>query len=255
MDAASYYLRVVQLALQGVVGTASSILLFLFILLGVTARLWPGLTIWGQKVSPEWAQAWRVSIIVLVTIIAFRLLVAPFWIWKKEHAARAALEQQLRNPTTISFEYENSKPFIQPDTNGQLWIRVKANNNGPSDIVCRMYINRLEKIGVETPLWSNHTLLLLWAGNEDEFPGNTQRTVPARMARIFNLAYIAKDSNELSIQHSNFASEVSEKLSPGTYKFTIQAIHSTCRSEPTEISIKYDGQQRVSFVMPTIGGH
>jgi hypothetical protein len=164
------------------------------------------------------------------------------------------IERELTNPITISFDYRNELPFMQPDNSGTLWIRVAANNSSAKDVLCRVYLNRLERIGEPKPLWSAEKLQLLWAGTEYESTGNTDRTIPIGDRRIFNIAYIGKGASELFIQSQQFASQVSEKLTPGIYKFTVQANHSTCRSDPIEIVVKYEGQQSASFVTGQSGG-
>jgi hypothetical protein len=151
-------------------------------------------------------------------------------------------------PINISFEYENRVPFLQPDNTNTIWIRVRALNTGEKDSVCRVYLSRLEKDGEATPLWHDDDLQLRWAGKEFESPGNIERTIPAGQGRIFNLGFIKKDSGELTIQNPQFALQVTKKLSPGIYHFTIQASHISCRSKPTKITVKYNGQQDASFV-------
>jgi hypothetical protein len=170
--------------------------------------------------------------------------------------AYSDVDRQLKNPITITFEWANERPFLEPDTSGRLWIRAKANNNSPNDVVCRVFLNDLEKIEQTKPLWPRgDSLELLWSGNEYDSASYAERTVPAALGKIFNLAYIAKNANELSIQPPQFSNQVSEKLPSGTYSFTIQASHSTCRSDPIEILVKYDGQQNVSFVRGPTSGH
>jgi hypothetical protein len=159
--------------------------------------------------------------------------------------------QQLKNPITISFEWENNRPFLEHDASDELWIRVMAHNVSTTDFVCRVYLNALEKDGETKPLlMQGDTIELLWAGSDYESPTQAagDRTVPAGAGKIFNLAYIKKGANELSIQPPQFSNQISEKLSAGIYKFTIQARYSACRSDPTDFVVKYEGQRQVSFI-------
>jgi hypothetical protein len=177
-------------------------------------------------------------------------LCASFLIWRDQRQAVAELEQQLKNPITITFEWSNSRPFLEYEVSGKLWVRARAINGSNADVTCRVFMNSFEKVGETIPILSpGDSIELLWAGGEygsnNEAAGD--RVVPAGLGRIVNLAYIAQGANELSIQPEQFARQVSEKLSPGTYKYTIQASHSTCRSDPTIVSVKYEGQQQVSF--------
>jgi hypothetical protein len=159
------------------------------------------------------------------------------------------VNRQLKNPITITLETGNEAPFLQTDNASRLWVRTIANNNSANDVICRFFLNSLEKKGDSKAILAlGESLQLFPAGGEsgNEAPG--ERIVPGNSGKIFNLAYIENGGNELSIQSVQFSLQVSEKLLSGIYKLTVQARHSTCRSDPTDIWIKYEGDQQVSFI-------
>jgi hypothetical protein len=174
-------------------------------------------------------------------------LIAVLW---AAFLAYADVKQQLINPITISFETDNIRPFLEFASEA-LWVRVRARNNSHQDVVCRVFLNRLEKKGEGAAFWAGEPLRLYWSGSEVEEPDNADRTIePGPLGKIFNLAVIDKGANELRIQNLQFARQVPEKLSAGVYTFTVQATHSTCRSDPFTVSVQYKGQQNVAFVEP-----
>jgi hypothetical protein len=105
----------------------------------------------------------------------------------------------------------------------------------------------LEKNGAARPILASGDSLQLSPSANEVGEGVFDRTIPSGDGRIFNLAYMKKGDNQLSIPSDQFPRQVSLALGPGTYKFTVQATHGTCRSNPKEIWIKYDGGQQISF--------
>jgi hypothetical protein len=181
--------------------------------------------------------SWRAFLRLAILLLFF----ACFLMWREQ-------DLQLNKPITVAFKYGNAMPFMQPDSGGQLWIRMRAINIGANDIVCRVFLNKLEKIGQPSPIWANDNLELFWAGTEYEPQGNSERTIPASKGRIFNIAVIKKGANELSIQNQQFESQATDRILAGTYRFSIQASHSTCRSDPFDILVEYKGGQTASFI-------
>jgi hypothetical protein len=179
------------------------------------------------------------------------LFCAFFLIWRDQQKTITDLNQQLKNPITITFAWANVEPFLQADTGGRLWIRARADNKSANDVVCRVYLSAFGKDGDPKPLLTKgDSIELLWAGGEYEPSSHAigDRTIPAGSGKIFNLAYIEKGANELSMQPEQAANQIGEKLSLGIYRFTIQASYSTCRSDPIVFVVKYEGGQQASFV-------
>jgi hypothetical protein len=174
--------------------------------------------------------------------ILIGIIYCAFW-------AYVDVDEKLKNPITISFEYGNEAPFLQLDSDGKLWIRIRANNNSTRNVDCIAYLNSLEKSDETKPLWAvGNPLILQWRGGEFEPPENSERIIPPKLGKVFNIGYIAKEANVLSLQNTQYYLESSAKLSPGIYKFAVQLNNLTCQSDPTVFSVKYDGGQQVSFM-------
>jgi hypothetical protein len=158
-----------------------------------------------------------------------------------------------RGADTLAFQYDGRDPFLKLDNDGTLWVRVRAINKSTQDLVCRVFLNSLEKEGEAEPLWSSDDspLELYWTDTQRDLL-ETSRIVAVGGGEVFNIAKIAKDASVLSIQRGQFAAQTLQKLSPGTYKFVVQASHSRpCRS--ATIVVRYNGQQNVSFKDQTSG--
>lgn len=71
------------------IGVAHAVLFILLIVLGVASTWLPPLRLpyLGWRVTPEHLHGWQAAALVLGAIIVIRLILAPFWIWQKEHQA------------------------------------------------------------------------------------------------------------------------------------------------------------------------
>jgi hypothetical protein len=200
---------------------------------------------------------------VYIAIVAITLVASFFLLWRDQERSISGLKDtvadvksQLSDSIIISFEWNNGPSYLEPDTLGQLWVRVKAKNHGPKDTLCVAYLDSLQKDGESKSLWKaiDDPLRLAWAGTEPEPADSLARTIPTGEGRTFNLAFIKKGANELSIQNIQFGYQNSVKLTPGTYRFVVQTGRSGCRSDPQEISIRYAGKQEVSFITTQADG-
>lgn len=227
MGIASFYWNALGLVFDGSLERAEGILFLATLGISFLTEMLPAFKVRGRNVIPRSVHTWRIMASILGLIIVVGLIRAPYQLWEYEHAQRVAAETELHNPITVTFQWAGEPPFLQPVPSGDFWIRVRAINSSARDVVCRVFLTLLKKNGENRSLWSGETMLLYWTGSEDEFPGNNERTVePGPLGKLFNLAYIHKDANEMTIQNPQFANQVSEKLSPGTYIFTVQASYS-----------------------------
>lgn len=131
---------------------------------------------------------------------------------------------------------------------GDIWIRVALRNRGWQEVTCRFFLNVLKKNGMDHPIWSGNPLPLWPAGNEIG-EGLYDRTIPPdNLNHFFNIAYIRRGKDKLSIPSEQFGRQVSYALEPGTYKFSVKAAHGACQSAQTDVWLRYDGGTKVSFV-------
>jgi hypothetical protein len=89
MDFVRYYVRLVRVALTHSFHAAHGVLLIFLIVVGVIPYLDPRIEI---LVDPH---GWAPAALIVVSIIAVRLCLAPFWIWKEDQKQLATLRQQL----------------------------------------------------------------------------------------------------------------------------------------------------------------
>jgi hypothetical protein len=159
------------------------------------------------------------------------------------------IDEQLKNPITVRFEWKNEEPFLRTDNGGVLWLRFKVHNDSANDFVCRVFLNKLEKDGQQEPIIPpGEDIELYPAGGEREEPSlaATERTVPGHDARLFNLAFLEKGADKLTMQSEQFHYEATG-LASGKYRFTIQARNGRCRSDPSVIRVQYDGNRLARF--------
>jgi hypothetical protein len=147
----------------------------------------------------------------------------------------------------IVLQTGNEAPFILTDVTGNIWARVRLNNRGWREVVCRFFLNSLEEKGLARPVMAGEALQLWPAGNEVG-EGGYDRTIPSKDWRVFNIAYVKTGDNQLSIPSDQFQRQVASALGPGIYKFNVQATRGTCRSASKDIWIKYDGDNKISFI-------
>jgi hypothetical protein len=89
MDFIKYYVRVVRVALTHSLHAAHSIVLILLILAGVITWLDPRIEILVDL------HGWEPLALIAAGIVAVRLILAPFWIWKDDQTELADLRRQL----------------------------------------------------------------------------------------------------------------------------------------------------------------
>jgi len=89
MDFIKYYVRLMRVALTHSLRSAHGILLILLIVVGVVPYLYPRIEI---LVDPH---GWAPAALILASIVAVRLFLAPFWIWKEDQVQLADLRRQL----------------------------------------------------------------------------------------------------------------------------------------------------------------
>lgn len=152
----------------------------------------------------------------------------------------------------VIFEIGNDDPFVQKAVDGSIWVRVRAVNRGWREVTCRFYLNRLEIYGRPEPILKDESLQLWPAGSEED--PSSDRMIPSNDFKYFNVVFIPAGAKEMDIPSRQFRRQTTEKLFPGIYKLTIQASHSNCRSRREEISVKYDGSDKVSIFRGTDGG-
>lgn len=177
-----------------------------------------------------------------LTIILF--FVAFFLMWRGQNDEIVKLNAEVDPPISVSFEWQNNNHFLSFDGSA-FWIRVDAYNNSARNISCIVEINRIEKIGDSTPLYSGH-LQLSWEGGLYEYRDNIERTLAPRDYQTFNIALVQNRSDELTFQNPNLV----KKLRPGSYEFTIRAPYPPCISNPAKIELEYSGGQKARFIDP-----
>jgi hypothetical protein len=84
-----YYLLVLKTAFVHLIDYAQAIIFVVLIIAGVAASCVPSL-----KMQIEWT-GWQVAALILGSVIALRLVLAPFWIWQEQHASGDVLQQRL----------------------------------------------------------------------------------------------------------------------------------------------------------------
>jgi hypothetical protein len=84
-----YYVRLVRVALTHSLDSAHGVLLILLIVVGVVPYFNPRIEI---LVDPH---GWAPAALILASIVAVRLFLAPFWIWKEDRVQLADLRRQL----------------------------------------------------------------------------------------------------------------------------------------------------------------
>jgi hypothetical protein len=181
-----------------------------------------------------WTRTWRLSSkIASCVIISFVVYSTCFF--------------QYMRPNVV-FQIGEGMPFIGPATDGSLWIRIGAFNRGWRDLTCRFYLNSLEKDGIAAPLIKNEYIQLLPAGGQDYVGNSSDIVIPSDQPRYFNLAYIQKGADELSIQPPQFHNEYAGKLTAGLYRFMVSASSGACQSGQHMIVIRYRGGKEVSII-------
>jgi hypothetical protein len=88
-DFLKFYWAVVMAAFTHSIEWAHAIVFVLLIALGAASTYLPTLRLpyLGWKVSPDHLHAWQGAALVFGAIIIIRLILAPFWVWQKEHQA------------------------------------------------------------------------------------------------------------------------------------------------------------------------
>jgi hypothetical protein len=84
-----FYWAVLVAAFTHSIEWAHAVVFMLVIAVGAISTFLPGLRLpyLGWKVTPDHLHAWQALAFVFGVIIAFRLILAPFWVWQKEHQA------------------------------------------------------------------------------------------------------------------------------------------------------------------------
>lgn len=154
----------------------------------------------------------------------------------------------------VSVSVANSKSFFTEVTAGDRWARARVYNAGPHDAKCRAHLTDLLKDGLGDPIFKDE-YLELWAANggDRDFPQGY--IIPSGSARYFNVAAVlakAKDKSLMSIPSQEYTDRTPDPpLSPGTYRLRIQISGPDCGPVSKDISIKYDGGNRMSFLLDT----
>lgn len=198
--------------------------IFLLATAGITLL---GELFWNCRHVNRWPLVAKISVCALLAVVVYLGSFIEF----------------IRPP--IVFQSDNGEPFITTDNSGTKWIRIRAINRGWREVICRIYLTRLEK---DTNVIVQERLPLF--PNTDEPTGSTNdRVVPPYddLGQIYNLASIKKGATELSLQSEQFNWQPHPPLGLGAYVFTVRASYSTCRSDAQIFKVKYKGDQDVSF--------
>jgi hypothetical protein len=91
MDFFRYYFRVLRVALTHTLEAAHSILLVFFIVAGLVTYFYPRTEI------PVDLHGWQVAAITVTAMVAVRLFLAPFWIWKEDQAQLSNLRRRVES--------------------------------------------------------------------------------------------------------------------------------------------------------------
>jgi hypothetical protein len=84
-----FYWAVLVAAFTHSIEWAHVAIFILLIAIGTASTFLPGLRLpyLGWKVTPDHLHGWEAAAIVLGAIVGIRLILAPFWVWQKEHRA------------------------------------------------------------------------------------------------------------------------------------------------------------------------
>jgi hypothetical protein len=85
-----YYWKVLWTAVVHSADTAQTIIFFLILVAGLAAYFLPAFK------PPVDLAGWQVAAIILAAVFLVRVLLAPYWIWQEEHAARLEAEALAR---------------------------------------------------------------------------------------------------------------------------------------------------------------
>jgi hypothetical protein len=84
-----FYWAVLVAAFTHSIELAHAVIFILLIAFGVASTWFPGLRLpyLGWKVTPDHLHGWQAAALVFGAIVVIRLILAPFWVWQKEHQA------------------------------------------------------------------------------------------------------------------------------------------------------------------------
>ena len=112
MNFVRYWGRVICVAFRHALTPTQDVLFLLIIGVGLAAGFVPAIKAQLAKAEIDMG-AWQVAASVLGSIVAMRLLLAPYWIYQEQTATIAALNGRLKNKTTKGQMREKLAEFME----------------------------------------------------------------------------------------------------------------------------------------------
>jgi len=200
-----------------------------------------GVRVEGWGFSSHWVDRKRIGQVAIGLIVMCVLLGS---IWYSTSTASAV-------HMIIKIENDASSFFPKDVIGGATYAKAKVRYEGPGAVTCSLYLNELQRDGDSKPILSGVSFLLAAeAGGEPGSPDTF--TFSNGSEHFFNLAYVAKGANKLSIQSFQYNATYKAPLLAGTYKFkiTTQAAHGgSCPTTPAEIWLQYYGSDHMNFLL------
>jgi hypothetical protein len=121
MDFFRYYFRVLRAALTHSFHATHSALLGLIIVTGLVTYFYPRVEI------PIDLHGWQIAAITAAGIVAVRLFLAPFWIWKEDQAQLSDLRRRVESEERDERRFRERTAAIDEIASEISWASRKSN--------------------------------------------------------------------------------------------------------------------------------
>jgi hypothetical protein len=146
----------------------------------------------------------------------------------------------------ITFESGNDYPFVFENERGT-WLRVKATNNGWREAHCRFALNDLAgEDGSKKQFFRDEAIQLSLGGGQDISGLGWESWMGPGEHRYVNIGQTMAGSSKMAVYSEQFRAQYPDGLAQGDYLFSIYASGANCRSDVTNIHVKYDGGVKIS---------